>query len=113
MFLDDKEMALAVVTCEKALMSYGARHQLSKIKEECLELIEVVDWVSGDRENTAGLECFADELADVYIMALQGAMMVGIDKVRERIRFKVERLEKRIEAFSKEKEDGGSKGQES
>jgi phosphoribosyl-ATP pyrophosphohydrolase len=85
---------------KKAIFWYGTKHQLNKCKEECLELVTAIynynqqapEYVL--KENT---KVVVDEVADVLITAIQAASIIGVDDVIERIRFKLMRLDDRIE----------------
>lgn len=96
MFLSSSDLEWAVSVCQSAIKHYGIEAQLEKIKEECSELHEAADAFSKEPAREDIQFGFADELADVYVMTLQGAQMIGVDKVRDRILFKVKRLEGRI-----------------
>ena len=85
---------------QKAIVWYGTKHQLNKCKEECLELVTAIhnynqqapEYVQ--KENT---KVVVDEVADVLITAIQAAKIIGVDEVIERIKYKLTRLDDRIE----------------
>lgn len=85
---------------KKAIFWYGTKHQLNKCKEECMELVTAIhnynqqapDYVQ--KENS---KVVVDEIADVLITAIQAAKIVGVDEVIERIKYKLTRLDDRIE----------------
>ena len=91
---------------KKAITWYGVKHQINKCNEECLELSSAIEIYNKPapgyihRHNTRSV---ADELADVFITAIQAANIIGVDEVVERIRFKLNRLNNRIEKQITEK----------
>jgi len=85
---------------KKAIVWYGIKNQLNKCKEECIELSTAIENYNEPapgyihRSNTKAV---ADELADVFITAIQATKIIGVDAVIERINFKLSRLDDRIE----------------
>lgn len=85
--------SLTPETLYEALRVYGEKPQQLKAIEELNELTtELVKNFQG-RDNT--LEVI-DELADVFIMLVQMVDVFGIDAVQERIQYKINRLEQRL-----------------
>lgn len=87
-------------TMEKAIFWYGTKHQLNKCKEECLELLTAIhnlNQPSPDYVKNENNQVVADEIADVLITAIQAAKIIGMDEVADRIKFKISRLDNRIE----------------
>lgn len=106
MFTEEEFTKVFVTVCD-AIHFYGGDAQMDKIREECLELVEALDNYQKLLKEGASEEslkeaefCVADETADVFVVALQSAIMVGPSKVRERFLFKVNRLHERIELES-------------
>lgn len=85
-------------TCVKAVLRYGARHQMRMCVEECAELVNALCKYARYR---CGEDEVATEIADVIIMCRQMCLIFGLGKVNKEIRKKLERLEKRMS------EDGG------
>lgn len=95
-----------------AIHTFGGDAQLAKVEEECGELIDAVRkyrMLLRDKEscdNYRALEAeMVDETADVLVVALQSAIMVGTSAVRDRFLFKVDRLEKLIKERTDDKEE--------
>jgi NTP pyrophosphatase (non-canonical NTP hydrolase) len=82
-------------TMAKALRHYGHNSQCLKALEEMAELsVELHHHLAG-RGDTKAL---ISEVADVLIMAGQLRVMLGMDRVDEAIRQKVDRLNERMSA---------------
>ncbi len=88
----------AYETAKKALKVFGVDHQIGKCEEELEELRvafsyledrESCPWERSAHEIQLGI---IDEIADVWLTTLQMAEAFGIDRVFERLDFKVERL---------------------
>jgi NTP pyrophosphatase (non-canonical NTP hydrolase) len=80
----------------KALHTWGGEAQENMAIEECSEFIKAM--CKARRKNgIEELNAIIDEVADVTIMMRQMAIVVGEDKVEERIKFKVNRLTERLE----------------
>lgn len=87
----------------KAIETFGKPNQIAKLKEELLELaLELQrneynlynDIITGNVS-----DAIIDEVADVKIMLVQFELILGEklrDKLSDRIDYKLERLEKRI-----------------
>ena len=83
---------------EQAVLAFGSESQLEIAVEECAELINAIQKMKRGR---AMLMEVVTEIADVEIMCRQLELIFGSDRVaRERER-KLERLEQRIQAFTK------------
>jgi NTP pyrophosphatase (non-canonical NTP hydrolase) len=80
----------------KAIHTWGGNAQEMMAIEECSELIKAI--CKFNRKPTTGKEFtdLIDEIADVTIMMRQMAIIVGPERVEERIKFKIERLKKRL-----------------
>lgn len=87
---------------KKAINHYGESHQIKKAREELLELyIElklIKDHLNAqDRSNFGAIDGLVDEVADVSIMLEQLKIIFDCkSQVDDRIEFKLDRLEKRI-----------------
>lgn len=81
----------------RAIEKWGAASQLEMVKEECLELalaLQKLNRIRNDREERH--DAVIDEIADVIIMIEQVKLIFPIEKINERIEFKINRLEERI-----------------
>ncbi len=80
-----------------AINKFGREVQIDMIIEECIELALALQKLK--RERGSSVEKFAaviDEIADVRIMIEQAQILFPADKIKDRIIFKMARLEKRI-----------------
>jgi len=85
---------------QKAIDTFGSRHQMGKVKEECAELIVALDGymklTEGGLADTGVLQVsiakVIDEIADVFITATQASILFGAEEVRDRIGYKVSLL---------------------
>ena len=75
----------------EALGTFGIDAQVIKTAEECAELIQVLMKYQNHNPTLEKAQ-IVDEIADVIIMCEQMAQYFGIDLVRERIEFKMNRL---------------------
>lgn len=87
---------------ERAILKhYGITEQVSKLKEECRELIEASDGYINGTDSKAH---FLEEIADVLVMIEQMIMHFNAqDKVDEIKRFKVKRQLGRMEREENDK----------
>lgn len=87
---------------ERAILKhYGITEQVSKLKEECRELIEAADGYINGTDSKAH---FLEEIADVEVMIEQMIMHFNAqDKVDEIKRFKVKRQLGRMEREENDK----------
>lgn len=81
----------------KAIETYGEEAQLWMVAEEMSELQKEICKYKRGKKNQ---EEMTDEIADVLIMIEQLSIICGItiDSVRERIDYKIDRLEERLNA---------------
>jgi len=82
---------------QKAIDTWGMEAQIEMVKEECLELaiaLQKLNRTRGDLEEKE--KNIVDEIADVTIMIKQAHRIFSIDKINERIEYKMKRLEKRL-----------------
>ena len=81
----------------QAIEKYGVENQINMAIEEMSELIDVL---CKHRRGRAGVEEIAEEVADVSIMTEQLTMIINdlsaTNTVDEKIKFKLDRLERRI-----------------
>ncbi len=94
--------------CVDAINHFGVDHQLEKCKEELIELLSAIhDYQKPTLEcsNCVGTveKNIVDEIADVIVMMMQLTIIFDNDRVNERVEFKMNRLNKRIELNEKEK----------
>jgi NTP pyrophosphatase (non-canonical NTP hydrolase) len=89
----------------KAIETYGEEAQLWMVAEEMSELQKEICKYKRGKKNQ---EEMTDEIADVLIMIEQLSIICGItiDSVRERIDYKIDRLEERLNATG---DNGGLK----
>ena len=93
--MTDIEKLILKVNEGKILNHYGITEQVSKLKEECQELIEAADGYINGTDSKAH---FLEEMADVLVMIEQMIMHFNAqDKVDEIKRFKVKRQLGRME----------------
>lgn len=88
-------------TIHMAVRKWGRKRQLLKCVEElnecASELMKVVNKDGWHRSDGR----VQDEIADALIMILQMSYVFGEEKVSERVRFKLERLEGLVKGVSK------------
>ena len=81
----------------QAIEKYGVENQINMAIEEMSELIDVL---CKHRRGRVGVEEIAEEVADVTIMTEQLRMIINdlsaTNTVDEKIKFKLDRLERRI-----------------
>lgn len=89
----------------RAINTYGREAQMRQCIEEMAELTQAIckhrralekDDI-GFLEYDAAFRNLVEETADVYVMIQQMIIMVGEEKVKEQIDFKIDRLQKRLE----------------
>lgn len=81
---------------KKASKKYGTFKQLMTTQEELSELIRAISRYLAERD--VDETEIIDEIADSVIMIEQVVYMFGLkDRVRERIKYKLKRVEKKIE----------------
>ena len=89
-FIDD-------LILQKAIEKWGIKAQTEMIIEECLELavaLQKLKRLRGDMEQKE--ENVIDEIADVKIMIKQAEKIFPIERINERIDFKMNRLNSRL-----------------
>ncbi len=81
-----------------AINKFGVEPQIDMIIEECLELALALQRLKRKRGNPEDKEfAVIDEIADVTIMLEQAKIIFSQERINDRVRFKMERLCKRIE----------------
>lgn len=80
-----------------ALEKWGPDAQWGMVHEECLELAMAIHKFRRAKDQNKGMADIIDEIADVMIMMDQIPYLINdMDKVQERIDFKLERLKKKL-----------------
>lgn len=80
-----------------AIDTWGVPAQCDMVQEECMELamaLHKLKRVRGDADKK--IENVIDEIADVKIMILQAERIFGKEKVNERVKFKMKRVQQRL-----------------
>lgn len=80
-----------------ALETWGEEEQFWMAVEECGELLTSLNQLRRRRIDKAKL---ASEVADVFIMMNQLAIVVGEPEVQEQIEYKIRRLKERLDSFN-------------
>ena len=80
---------------KRALDWWGRTAQLDQCVEECAELIQAINKYKRGHV----VDGLVDELADVHVMINQLAILVGRDKVGERVDFKLKRLATKLDIY--------------
>lgn len=94
--------AIERATLERATRVFGEEAQMGKTQEECRELDDAIyDYAVGEADEDAVI----DEIADVIVMAEQMADVFGRDAVTERVEFKMNRLQNRLDRAEGEQEE--------
>lgn len=86
-------VARAEAACCLAVVQWGAEPQYRQAQEECAELIAAINRM--ERGRPLSREQAEEEAADVILCLLQLRLMLG-PGVDERLKEKLERLEKRL-----------------
>lgn len=83
----------------EAINKWGQDSQLEMLEEESIELalaLQKLKRVGGRALNTKRIDDVYDELADMTIMLAQANFIFDPDRIEERIKFKMDRLKKRL-----------------
>lgn len=83
-------------TLREAVLNFGYQSQLTKAIEELAELQLVLARYNHEPARYLNFEPIVDEVADVAIMTHQLAVMFGLQAVKDRIDFKVNRLKDKM-----------------
>lgn len=80
-----------------AIDKWGRASQIEMVQEECLELALALQQMRRkSKDKRVMLERVIDEIADVHIVMEQARILFDPAWIDERIRFKMERLEQRL-----------------
>lgn len=91
-FIDD-------ATLDRAIATWGVDAQFEMLLEETLELATALQKMKRSDKNREVLWAnLIDELADVKILIRQAERMIGVEGINDRVDFKMERLENRLDA---------------
>lgn len=86
----DKEILL------KAIEKWGESTQINKIQEEALELSLVINQRNCPTKDPEQMEAsLYDELADMKIMMAQAEILFDADRINERVKFKLDKLNRK------------------
>lgn len=75
---------------KRAIATFGKEHQLQKIAEECAEFLQAYLHYKDNRPGA--YEAIVEELADIFVTAWQGRIIVGPRNLDEVIDRKLEKL---------------------
>jgi len=83
---------------KRALETWGSAAQIEMIIEECLELALALQQAKRASKDPKEMECkILDEIADVTIMISQAWLLFPEDRLRQRVAFKMDRLNKTLD----------------
>lgn len=85
-----------MTTIENAISTFGENAQISKLCEECAELVTAVLHRRDHRDTN---DHVAEEMADVTLMMVQMRIIFGIseEEIDKWMAYKLERLRERLE----------------
>jgi NTP pyrophosphatase (non-canonical NTP hydrolase) len=89
--IDNSYLNMAVL--KAAIKTWGEEAQLELAQEECAELIVAINHFKRGRVDAYKV---AEEIADVYLMCQELALIVGEEKVEQVIKDKIARTRERI-----------------
>ena len=79
---------------QKAIDKWGKETQINKIQEEALELALVLNQRKCPTKDVEQMEAnLYDELADMKIMMAQAEILFDADRINERVKFKLDKLQ--------------------
>lgn len=85
---------------QKAIDKWGKETQINKIQEEALELALVLNQRKCPTKDVEQIEAnLYDELADMKIMMAQAEMLFDADRINERVKFKLDKLQSKYPFF--------------
>lgn len=87
-------LVCAYHVAETTIKAWGEDAQLNKTIEECAELIVALQH---SRSRTLDVRAVASEIADVLVMVMCAARVVGVDLVTDEMSKKLTRLKSRLE----------------
>ena len=80
----------------KAIKKWGETTQINKIQEEALELSLVLNQRNCRTKDPEQIEAsLYDELVDMKIMMAQAEILFDSDRINERVRFKLDKLNRK------------------
>lgn len=78
----------------KAIEKFGRDTQINKIQEEALELSLILNQRNCPTKDPEQMEAsLYDELADMKIMMAQAEILFDADRINERVKFKLDKLQ--------------------
>lgn len=78
----------------KAIEKWGRDTQINKIQEEALELSLILNQRTCPTKDPEQMEAsLYDELADMKIMMAQAEILFDADRINERVKFKLDKLQ--------------------
>ena len=79
---------------QKAIDKWSKETQINKIQEEALELALVLNQIKCPTKDIEKMEAsLYDELADMKIMMAQAEILFDADRINERVKFKLDKLQ--------------------
>lgn len=95
---ESRELSREEIILNRALAKWGTDAQVKMLREECLECAIAIGKFNERGGTKEQFDNVIDEIADVGIMFMQMLHVEGWDeKIQERIDFKINRLEKRLD----------------
>ncbi len=81
---------------EAIIAKWGRETQINKIQEECLELALVLNQINCPTKDPKEMEYnLYDELADVKILMAQAEMLFDRERINDRVKYKIEKVQKK------------------
>lgn len=78
----------------KAIEKWGRDNQINKIQEEALELSLILNQRNCPTKDPKQMEAsLYDELADMKIMMAQAEILFDAERINERVKFKLDKLQ--------------------
>ncbi len=85
---------------QKAIDKWGKETQINKIQEEALKLALVLNQRNCPTKDPEQMEAnLYEELADMKIMMAQAEMIFDANRINERVKFKIDKLQYKIDHF--------------
>lgn len=82
------------IILQKAINKFGIENQINKIQEEALELALILNQRKCPTKDAEQMEAnLYDELADMKIMMAQAEIIFDAERINERVKFKLTKLE--------------------
>lgn len=90
-------MTIDRIILSRAIAKWGAALQTDLLQEECIELaLAIQKYKRPGGDSSQKFADLIDEIADVRIMIEQAYLLFDRDLINERVQYKLERLEKRL-----------------